>query len=452
MADPGGELEDLEALEEALTAPWLQGLRLQGDTARRIYARRPLTADSVRVVKLATRGLEPLEAEALLADVEPCLARHDSCGVVALLEWIGKGEPRPLYIRLLHGLVQTAPLTLGRYSPCASPSPDIASWRASSPLSNAVGTVVDCRSVTPAGSTGATVHHKVLPQRHSRASVEAVEFLLSACPRLARSTLPLEQLGLRATSSTDPGNLAATSPEASPSSAAAQGRLLPLQTLCLRCDTPDPHTALIARALLRRSPEARDLPLPRALRRNARGHNYNLFVCNALTCLRQKRLAAEEAGEDGALLKEMHEIFLASLPTGSPSQPSPPAEAPASLGYPNSHGHAGNGRELGATPPPRAPRNPPPPGRGSPRRANHVNHLRHTVPLHGGAHSARGERDAGRHCESPTMPPPRALCQVLALRAARGLPPLGGTPRLGTNLDIQGCRAGGRHLPAIRAQ
>jgi hypothetical protein len=455
LSGPGAELLDLEAMSKALKAPWLQGLRLQGDTARRVYARRPLTADSVRVVRLATQGLEPQEAEALLADVEPCMARHDSRGVVALLDWFGSGEPRPIFARLLHSLLQTASSCPS--SPRASPSPDIANGRATaSPTSSSRNT----RSATP-GLFAGFAHNKFLPRRHSRASVEAVEFLLSACPRLARTTIPLDQLGLSAfangTAATENGigNGTTGAAESSSSGASGHGRLLPLQTLCLRCETPDPHTALIARALLRRSPEARDHPLPRALRRSARGSKYSVFVCNATTCLQQRRLAAEEAGEDIELLKEMQEIFMAAS-ASIVASPSPPPGAISPPDYPSSPRGGRDGVPLGATPPPRPPPNPPPP-RKSPRHPNCAGHLRLTTQPQSGAYTARGEREVGRN---DMMPTPRTLCQALAARAARGLPPLGGSPRWGGGgeLLLQGCGAArfgavvASALPAIRAQ
>jgi len=331
---------------------------------------------------------------------------------------------------------------------------------ASPPGSSRSGRDTGMGTLATMASTAATAH-KLLPRRHSRASVEAVEFLLSACPRLAKSTLPLEQLGLlplangggSSGSNADGGGGGAGNGGAEPS--AGLGRLLPLQTLCLRVETPDPHTALIARALLRRSPEARDHPLPRALRHSARGSKYSVFVCNAATCLQHRRLAAEEAGEDVALLNQLQEIFTRSS-AASPS--TPPSSVPA-LAVPPP-GSPVNGR---VSPPPRPPQNPPPP-RKSPRHPNRAAHLRQSP----GGGTARGEREPNRHCESP-VPTPRALCQALAARAARGLPPLGGSPRLGGGgeLHLQGCGAAryagypnrhgapavaGSGLPTIRAQ
>lgn len=441
LKNSGSELADLEALTEALTAPWLEGLRLQGQTAKRVYARRPLTADSVRVVRLATQGMELEEAERLLADVEPCLVRHDSRGVVALLDWLGGGEPRPVYVRLLHSLVQTAPVGVERQVPDTPVAP------------------------SRSGDGGVGNQHKFLPQSHSRASVEAVEFLLSACPKLARSTLPLDQLGLNAAAATNGGSAEAengTSGNATghaaagaggaaetTSAAAGLGRLLPLQTLALRCDSPDPHTALIARALLRRSPEARDHPLPRSLRRNARGSKYTVYVCNAATCLQQRRLAAEEAGQDTSLLKDLQEIFgcvaSATYAGGPASSPSPrPGTPTPALAMPP------------ASPPPRPPPNPPPPRR-SPKRVGLTGLHRHPAQSHATAATTRGERTEllVRH-GAQMSPEPLTLCQALAARAARGLPPLGGSPRLGGELHLRGCgvrgASPGSGLPAIRAQ
>jgi len=299
------QAHDLEALCLALTSPWLQGLPLHSDTAKQVYSKRPLTVASVRVLRLALCGLESSSAETVLAEADwPCLAWHDSCGVVSLLEWLGYGSAaltgqistntalgraaakkadasnvRPLLARLLHGFLQTE-----------QPSTQEAE---------------------------SSVVHRRHPRYHSRATVEAVECLLSACPRLARSSVNLEQLGPASLAPAFAGEMAATRGQANamsecssgpdlPSHAAGAGRLLPLQTLCVCCgETPNIYTAALAKALLRRSPDASSQPLPRALRRNARGRHYDLFVCTAASALQLRCLAAAEANGGETVAKNV---------------------------------------------------------------------------------------------------------------------------------------------------
>lgn len=289
---PNSEAEVLNALREAVTAPWVEGLQLRGETVRNIYAGRLLTANAVEVAKLASRGMAVEEVESLLADSDPCLLRHDSRGTVALLDWLGRGKAKPVFARLLHGLLRTAG---GKH-----------------------------------------------PPEHTRASVEAVECLLSSCPRLAQASLHLEQLGLSSASSTGGAD--------SPASAAS-GRLLPLQTLCLCCEAATAHTVSIARALLRRVPEACSRPLPRVLRRNVRGGGgYAVFVGDATAMLQHRCLAAEEAGRDSAVLRELLRVLqsqvdanakaglktggppaapCAAIPEPPPATPRPPATPPS---------------------------------------------------------------------------------------------------------------------------
>lgn len=291
---PEAEAEELGALREALTMPWLEGLRVRGETVRNIYCNRLLTAESVDVARFAARGLSAEDAESLLADVEPCLMRHDSRGTVALLDWLGRGKPKPVFARLLHGLLRT----------------------------------------------GGSRH----PPEHTRASVEAVECLLSACPRLAQASLHLEQLGLCGSW------LAGGSESPTPS---GSGRLLPLQTLCLSCETATAHSVALARALLRRAPDGCSRPLPRVLRRNARGSGFTVFVGDSTAMILHRCLAAEEAGRDSSCLRELLKVLQdqvdasakvdacaksGSSPCGSPActptgLPEPPS-APLSLSSP----------------------------------------------------------------------------------------------------------------------
>jgi len=268
-------------------------------------------------------------------------------------------------------------------------------------------------------------------------------------------------------------------------SAAGLGRLLPLQTLCLCCEAPDAHTVLIARALLRRSPEAREHPLPRVLRRSARGRKYTVFVCTAATVLRHRRLAAEEAGEDAAVLRELQEVLGNADATSSPASQTPPSGVPPLVMPPAvvptspTPGPGSSGREGAvspgsfAAPPPRPPANPPPPRR-SPRRAPQARHWPGAASTacrpadaqqreaHRGA-AARPERAGDCEHTAAASSPPRTLCQALVARAARGLPPLGMSPALGATspqrmeeLRLRGCStvrwAGAAALPAIRAQ
>lgn len=435
----------LKALAAALDAPWLEGLRLHGDTARRVYAKRPLSAESVRIMRLATRSLELEEAEILLADVEPCLARHDSRGVVALLDWLGvssRGEPRPVFVRLLHGLLQTArlPSTASSHAgdvAVIGESPGAKGIDSPAPGAVATGEPGSGESAVPGATTTATsyIRRRMCPAHHSRASVEAVEFLL------------------------------------------------------------------------RRSPEAREHPLSRVLRHSARGRKYNVFVCNAATVLRHRRLAAEEAGKDTGALRELQEVLgnadstAARARVGGSSSPiaqTPPSVVPPLvMSTPTSPtpGPGSSSREgattpgVFAAPPPRPPANPPPPRR-SPRRAPQAGHQqRQLAPtVHGGTSAscrpaepqqrethhgvasrlerAGDDEHAGAVPPAlhPSSPPPRTLCQALAARAARGLPPLGASPALGArvspqrteDLRLRGCStvrwAGAAALPAIRAQ
>jgi len=332
--EPEVEAAELEALREALSMSWVQGLQPKGETVRNVYCNRLLTAEAVEVARLAARALEPGDVELLLADAEPCLMRHDSRGTAALLDWLGRGGPRPVFARLLHGLLRT----------CGA-------------------------------------RH---PPEHTRASVEAVECLLSSCPRLAQSSLHLEQLGL----SSDGSSCGLDSPGGS-----ASGRLMPLQTLCLHCETANAHSVTLARALLRRAPEACSRPLPRVLRRNARGGGGVVFVGDATAVIRHRCLAAEESGKDSTHLRELLRVLQGQVDTnamvgGSPGRPSGlalPEQPPAAI-----------------VPPPRPAATPP-----SARSARPRPRLSLSVG------SARGGGSASV-----------TLCQTLPPRA-RGLPPLG---------------------------
>jgi len=301
---------DLEALHTALTVPWLKGLELNAETAIQLYSRRPLTAESVRVLRLVLDRPDKGKPDILLADAEPCLAWHDSRGVVALLDWFGRGETSSALVRLLHGFLRV--MVAPKADPCARKS------KSTKGLSRLVG----CSYTSSSQSiedhsrdddywaldkqileeTRRSWHPRRHPHQHSRASVEAVECLLCTCPRLARGTIPLEQV-VNTIDMSGIGQLLGVSGE--PSSPGGLGRLLPLQTLCLNSGSFCSHTAALARALLRRAPESPLRPLPRALRRNVRGNSFSIFVCNAATAVEHRLLAAEELGEDTTALREL---------------------------------------------------------------------------------------------------------------------------------------------------
>eukprot|EP00928_Gymnodinium_smaydae_P082184 TRINITY_DN65581_c0_g1_i1.p1 TRINITY_DN65581_c0_g1~~TRINITY_DN65581_c0_g1_i1.p1 ORF type:complete len:834 (+),score=161.17 TRINITY_DN65581_c0_g1_i1:237-2504(+) len=285
LADDEGEPSDagagLEGLRAALAAEWLDGLVLHGDTARHIYARRPLTAASIAVVQQALRSRNLAEAEAILASVEqPCLVRHDSCGVVALLDWLGRDAPMPAPAGAQLGPSGTAqgggPARCGNDASAAAP-----------PMRPLLVRLLHGLLQTDSRGEGPRRH----PPQHSRASVEAVECLLTACPRLARCTAALEHLG----PTTWLGECSASGADSACDGAV--GRLTPLQTLCVYCgEVPNASTAALVRSLLRRSPEAVNQPLPRTLRRTQRGrHGREVFVSTADQVLELRCLAAEEA-------------------------------------------------------------------------------------------------------------------------------------------------------------
>lgn len=340
--EQGAIAADLQAMEEALSSKWLEGLRLSDATPKQIYSRRPLSSTSVRLIRLASRGLTPKQVEDMLADTEPFLWQHDSRGIVELLDWLGRERPgsRPLLVRLLHRL-----------------------------LGN------DNRSNKSAGQTPKT-----------RATVEAVECLLSACPRLARSPL-----AIKVEKSNGDGNLE---------------RLLPLQTLCLSCEEPGLQTASLAQALLRRHPEASDHPLPRSFRYTARGAGFNVYVCSAATALQSRCLAAEEAGKDSVGLRTLLEVVKSHGSSGHFSPDYLSRQESDLAVSPTFHGQPGGGRAA-----PRPPATPPPQwGREQRKRPLQVRSL-------------SASRVMRPQCCVKLQPP----CEVIgthALRRGDALPPL----------------------------
>lgn len=160
------------------------------------------------------------------------------------------------------------------------------------------------------------------PPCFSRGSVEAVECFLGACPRLAKACVPVELLGCLDGGLMDARTfgfsaLGARNGEQvsvaklGNTTDATHGRMLPLQTLCFASAQPNVHTVTLARALLKRHPEAPDHPLPRGLRYTARGAGHASYVCSVATALRCRLSFAEESGCVPEELIQLRDVFFA---------------------------------------------------------------------------------------------------------------------------------------------